>query len=171
MTKFPSPVPNPGIGVTAPEISRDIYGMPAFVTILASDVEATVSWYTDGLGFVVLFTIPGPNGVPSVVHLRRWQFQDILVRPTSGEASSSSNAFYSFAAVYDEIDGIAERAHSHGGGRVDEPVDTMWNTRDVRTVDPDGNVVVFTAGRPPRLTDQEFTRQMEGWNEEQGLNR
>lgn len=60
---------------------RATYGMPMFATLLASNLDATVSWYVDGLGFVSLFTIPGPGGTPALVHLRRWQFQDVLVRP------------------------------------------------------------------------------------------
>ena len=58
--------------------------MPMFATLLAGDIRATVSWYTAGLGFIELFTIPGPHGDPALVHLRRWQFQDLLVqRPAS----------------------------------------------------------------------------------------
>jgi hypothetical protein len=47
-----------------------------------------------------------------------------------------------FAAVYDELDALAERARAHGGGgRVDGPADTQWNTTDLTAADPDGNVV------------------------------
>ena len=47
--------------------------------------------------------------------------------------------------------------------------DTPWNTRDLTTVDPDGNVVVFTAARPPERQDAAFSEQMHRWNAEQGL--
>ncbi|MEV1128541.1 VOC family protein [Agromyces sp. NPDC049794] len=169
MTTISSPVPAPRLGAKAPEITRDIYGMPAFATLLAADLDATVSWYTDGLGFISLFAIPGPGGAPVLVHLRRWQFQDLLVRPSFGPVEPGSGLTLSFAAVYDELDELADRARAHGGGIVDGPVDTPWNTRDLTTTDPDGHVVVFTAGRPPELADAGFSERMGTWNSEQGL--
>jgi hypothetical protein len=77
MTDIRSPVPDPAAAGPAPGISRAIYGMPMFATLVASDIRATVSWYTAGLGFIELFTMPGPQGGPALVHLRRWQFQDL----------------------------------------------------------------------------------------------
>jgi catechol 2,3-dioxygenase-like lactoylglutathione lyase family enzyme len=141
--------------------------MPMFATLLASDIEATVSWYTAGLGFIDLFTIPGAGGAPALVHLRRWQFQDLLVRPAAGPITPGDGCTISFAAVYDEIDPLADRARSRGGGRVEGPVDTPWNTRDLTATDPDGHVVIFTAARPPELADPAFSERMRQWSAEQ----
>ena len=112
--------------------------------------------------------MPGPAG-PVLVHLRRWQFQDLLVRPATGLVTPGTAAAVSFAAVYDELDALAERARSHGGGRVEGPVETPWNTRDLTTRDPDGTVVVFTAARPPDHADPAFSEQMRRWSAEQGI--
>ena len=169
MTDFKSPVPEPAPGAEAPEISRAIYGMPMFATLLARDIRATVSWYIAGLGFIDLFTIPGPDGGPVLVHLRRWQFQDLLLHPAREPVRPGTGCMLSFAAVYDEIDALAERARAHGGGRVDGPADTTWNTRDLTTADPDGNTVIFTAARPPQLADAAFSAQMRQWSTNQGL--
>lgn len=163
-----SPVPALEPGARAPGISRAIYGMPMFATLLASDLEATVSWYVDGLGFVSLFALPGPGG-PALVHLRRWQFQDLLIRPAPGAVTAGTGCALSFAAVYDEVETLAARARAHGGARVDGPVDTPWNTRDVTTTDPDGHVVVFTAARPTGSADEAFSEQINKWSAEQGL--
>jgi catechol 2,3-dioxygenase-like lactoylglutathione lyase family enzyme len=171
MTETPSPVPAPAAGAQAPPISRAIYGMPMFATLQARDLAATVSWYTEGLGFINLFTMPGPDGAPLLVHLRRWQFQDLLVRPARGlvtpgdrpargPATPGSTCQLSFAAVYGELDALAERARAHAAGQVDGPADTPWNTRDLTATDPDGQVVVFTAARPPELADPAFTDRM-----------
>jgi hypothetical protein len=168
MSDIPSPVPDPAAGAEAPQVSRAIYGMPMFATLAARNIGATVSWYTGGLGFIDMFTMPGPNGVPVLVHLRRWQFQDLLVRPARGPVTPGNGCQLSFAAVYGEVDSLAERARAHGGGRVDGPADTPWNTRDLVTVDPDGNVVIFTAARPPELTDPAFSERMRQWGGEQG---
>jgi uncharacterized glyoxalase superfamily protein PhnB len=168
MTDITSPVPEPAAGVQAPGVSRAIYGMPMFATMAARDIGATVSWYTGGLDFIELFTMPGPDG-PILVHLRRWQFQDLLVRPAHGPVTPGNGCMLSFAAVYGEIDALAERARAHGGGRVEGPADTPWNTRDLTTSDPDGNLVVFTAARPPELSDPAFSGQMRRWGGEQGV--
>jgi hypothetical protein len=160
MTELPSPVPAPAAGAEPPPVSRAIYGMPMFATLHAADLAATVSWYIAGLGFIDLFTLPGPGGDPLLVHLRRWQFQDLLVRLARGPVSPGNACQLSFAAVYGELDALAERARAHGGGRVDGPADTPWNTRDLTTADPDGNIVIFTAARPAELTDPAFTERL-----------
>ena len=138
MTDIMSPVPEPAAGATSPGISRAIYGMPMFATLAARDIGATVAWYTGGLDFIELFTVPGPGGEPVLVHLRRWQFQDLLVRPARGPLTPGNGCVLNFAAVYGEVAALAERARAHGGGRVEGPADTPWNTRDLTTIDPDG---------------------------------
>ncbi len=142
--------------------------MPMFATLLVADIDVTTSWYVEGLGFISLFAIPGPRG-PALVHLRRWQFQDLLVRPASAPVDAGAGCSLSFAAAYDEIDDLAAQARAHGGGHVDGPADTRWNTRDLTTIDPDGHVVIFTAARPSDQGDPGFSEQMRRWNEEQGL--
>jgi catechol 2,3-dioxygenase-like lactoylglutathione lyase family enzyme len=143
----------------APEITRDIYGMPAFVTLTVADIERTVDWYVKGLGFIALFTMPGPDGRPGLVHLRRWRYQDILVRP--GEPPVGGEWTVSMMAQADELVTLAERARAHGAGTVDGPADTPWNTRDVRATDPDGYVLVFTARRPEGERDEAFGAMIE----------
>jgi catechol 2,3-dioxygenase-like lactoylglutathione lyase family enzyme len=141
-----------------PEITKDIYGMPAFVTFTVADLDRTVDWYTNALDFINLFTIPGPAG-PVLVHLRRWRYQDILVRV--GEPPAGGRSSYSVAAEYDALDALAERARGHGAGVVDGPSDTPWNTRDLRCTDPDGYTVIFTARRPDAALNKDFSAMMD----------
>lgn len=136
------------------EITRDIYGMPAFVTFTVADLARTVDWYTQALDFIVLFEMPGGM----LVHLRRWRYQDILVR--QGESPTGGQWTYSVMATVEQLDGIATRARTHGGGTVDGPTDTRWNTRDLRVTDPDGYTVVYTARRPEAERDERFTAMM-----------
>src|SRR5258705_11995634 len=134
------------------EITRDIYGMPAFVTFTVADLARTVDWSVNALDFVELFSMPGPQG-PVLVHLRRWRYQDILVRPGRSPAPGGGGWTYSVSADIDELDALAERAWKHGGGAVQGPFDTAWNTRDLHATDPDGYTVVYTAHRPPAQQD------------------
>lgn len=155
---FISPVPTLGSEGPRPEISHEIYGMPAFLTIASSDPEATADWFVRGLGLIELFRMPSPDGGVQLIHLRRWHFQDILIRRGDAGAAPAANPTTTFtlAAVPDELDEIAESARAHGGGSVDGPHDTAWNTRDLRTTDPDGNVVIFTGARPFPQRDTTF---------------
>ena len=62
-------------------IDRGIYVMPQFVTFEVADLAAARRWYVNGLGFVELAVLPGPEGEPALVHLRRFRYQDILLVP------------------------------------------------------------------------------------------
>ena len=133
----------------APGIDRDIYPMPMFPTLPVSDLSASTRWY-EALGFVVLATMPGPDGPESLVHLRRLRYQDVLLvrgAPTPGPRIS-------FAAGDDDLrtraEHVARFAVQAGAGAVEGPVDTPWFSRDVVATDPDGYVVVLTT---PRMAD------------------
>jgi catechol 2,3-dioxygenase-like lactoylglutathione lyase family enzyme len=143
-------------------VTRDIYPMPAFVTLTVSDVGRTVDWYVEALGFVSLFTIPGPDGAPALVHLRRWRYQDLLVVP--GTPQPAAGAVVSVAALAEEFDAIAERARAHaartGVGAVEGPLETRWNTVDLRTTDPDGYPLVLTARRAEGRHDEAFEQRI-----------
>jgi uncharacterized glyoxalase superfamily protein PhnB len=157
-------------------ITRDVYPMPAFVTVVTGDLERVVGWFTRALDFVELFSMPGPDGRPSLVHLRRWRYQDVLVRrPGPGEEVPDADArpdgrlTLSFAATADELPALARRAAAHGDGSVTGPADTPWNTRDVRLAGPGGLVVVLTARRPEGARDAAFEQQVRRLAAEQGL--
>ncbi len=137
----------------APGIDRDVYPMPAFVTLPVTDLAASTRWY-EALGFVVLATLPGPGGADGLVHLRRHRYQDLLLvpgRPTPGPRVS-------FAAGEEDLAERAARVRGADGGSVEGPVDTPWFSRDLVATDPDGYVVVLTA---PRLAE---IAADPGWN-------
>lgn len=147
-------------------ITRDIYGMPAFVSLDVSDVRAAASWFTGALDFIELFAMP-PGDQPVLIHLRRWRYQDILVRQSAGAAGVGDGVQLSIAASFEELDALAERARSFGADRVDGPYDTGWNTRDLAVTSPEGLRIVFTARRPEPLRDAAFTADMNRWSGEQ----
>jgi len=159
--------------VNSPElatgITRDIYGMPTFITLTSSDPRTTASWFTETLDFIELFAMP-PGDSPTVIHLRRWRYQDILIRRAETTGPVGEGIQVSFAAEYEELEVLAARARSRGAG-VEGPADTSWNTRDLAVMTPQGLRVVFTARRPEPLRDEVFTEKMHRWNAEQVLPR
>jgi uncharacterized glyoxalase superfamily protein PhnB len=140
----------------------EIYPMPMFATIATADVPGLVQWYRDALGFGEMFSMPGPAG-PLLVHLRRKKYQDVLVVPAAPRAAPASGPApltITFQLDQDAAT-FAERARSvpvHGSSAVTGPVDTPWNTTDVRVTDPVGNRLVFTSARANR--DPEVSKRM-----------
>jgi catechol 2,3-dioxygenase-like lactoylglutathione lyase family enzyme len=127
--------------------------MPMFVTLAVADVAALASWYQLTLGFAVVFEAPGAGGQPSLVHLRRRKYQDVLITPLppgTAAVEAAPNVTVSFSAE-GEVDALAERARGEaavGKSAVVGPLDTPWNTRDLRVTDPAGHRLVFTGRNP-----------------------
>lgn len=120
----------------------EVYPMPMFATLTAEDPAALAAWYEEALGFGTMFAGP-------LIHLRRRKYQDLLiVRGSPGEPAAQGLTL-SFS-VDGEIDDLAARAHaarSLGRSSIEGPIDTPWNTRDLRVTDPAGNRLVFTGRR------------------------
>lgn len=138
-----SPVPAPGPDAVPPEPYRGIYGMPAFVTIPTTDLDASVAFWTRGLDFFELFRTPG-----RLVHLRRWAFQDVLLVRADEVQNRVPAMTVSFSCVLQQIEPIAAACRALAPDAVQGPTNTFWNTRDVEVVTPENVRVVFTAAKP-----------------------
>ncbi|MFD6244097.1 VOC family protein [Streptomyces roseolus] len=147
-----SPVPAPGPDAVPPEPFRGIYGMPAFVTVPTTDLAASVDFWTRGLGFFELFSVPGV-----LVHLRRWAFQDVLLVAADSAPAEAPAMSVGFSCVLGQIDGIVDacRAVRPGSVSEDSPRDTPWNTRDVEVITPERARIVLTAAKPYDPASQE----------------
>lgn len=136
-----SPVPEPGPNATPPEVYRGIYGMPMFVTIPTADLTASVDFWTRGLGFIDLFSVPG-----QLSHMRRWAFQDALL--VAGEPAHDTPAMtVSFSCVLSEIDGIAQACEELSPGCTIGPRAMPWPTIDLEVRTPENTRVIFSAAR------------------------
>ena len=132
----------------------EVYPMPMFATLAAEDPSALAAWYEEALGFASMFAGP-------VIHLRRAKYQDLLVVRGAPPAEGMAAPVLSFHV--EEIDALAARARAiepQGSSSVEGPVDTPWNTRDLRVTDPVGHRLVFTARRAE--PDPEISRR---WQE------
>jgi catechol 2,3-dioxygenase-like lactoylglutathione lyase family enzyme len=131
--------------------SSEIYPMPAFPTLVVSDSERSYRWYQDVLGFVDVFTVRGPSGVPALAHLRWCRFGDVLLTPARSalDEPRGRGILLNFSA--DEVDTLAERIRAAGAAIEEGPVDRPWNTRDVTVRDPDGYRLNFTAPQAAML--------------------
>ena len=127
---------------------HEIYPMPIFAKIAVTDVASVAAWYTKALGFKTIFATPPIDGQPSLVHLRRKKYQDILLVRAQSDGSGSTSLSLNFSS--DDVDELSEQARgvpALGQSAVKGPFDTPWNTRDLIVTDPSGHQLVFT-GRP-----------------------
>jgi catechol 2,3-dioxygenase-like lactoylglutathione lyase family enzyme len=130
-------------------MTEEIYPMPLFPTLIVSNLEASSDFYQNALGFKYIFTMPGPDGQPSLVHLRWVKYADLLL--TSSRDGKEVNApkgvgislnFNMFEHFNGDMDAFAKHARANGANVVG-PVDQPWNVREVTVLDPDGYRLIF----------------------------
>ena len=136
-----------------------VYAMPAFVSLTARDIGATVRFFTEALDFGVMFSGPEIDGVPMLVHLRRARYQDLLVRQGDGGRPSTSLIVAFGAADAEAVDALGARVADAGGRIVSPAADTPWHTHELTVADPEGHRFTFTA-RSANHQPRDFDRTM-----------
>jgi catechol 2,3-dioxygenase-like lactoylglutathione lyase family enzyme len=125
----------------------EVYPMPAFATLEVPDLDAAIAWYEAALGFRPMLVHRGPEERAVFSHLRRAKYQDLLVVPGPGAPEGSTGITITLRADGDPA-ALAAKARAVapvGRVTVEGPIDTPWNTTDVRVTDPGGHRLVLTA--------------------------
>ena len=128
----------------------EVYPMPVFATLRVHAIGEVATWYEKTLDFRPMFTTADPDGHPMLIHLRRRKYQDLLLVPAASDAQAGPMSLTLSFSADEDIDALAERARSIprvGRSKVEGPLDTPWNTRDVRVTDPAGHAIVLTSRR------------------------
>ncbi len=152
------------VEVPKPVIDLSIHVMSAFATLAVSHLERSQRWYVEGLGFALLASVPGPSGEVALLHLRRWRYQDLLLVPARHPFPSTPmdrGIRLTFSAHGIDLEALVAPARATGGGTVEGPTATPWNTLDVLARDPDGYEAVFTSSLPAHQQDSAFAARME----------
>ena len=137
------------------ETTRDIYPMPAFVTLTVTDVDRSVDWYTNALDFVELARMP------HLVHLRRFRYQDILLLPARPGQQISPGRGWAFSLRGGPgLEDLGRRIEEHSPGSSEGPQRTPWNVIELRCTDPDGHLVVLSERVPETDMDQHFSAEV-----------
>ena len=131
-------------------MTEEIYPMPSFPILIVNDMEASSKFYQNALGFIHIFTMPGVDGKPSLVHLRWVKYADLLItrsrdgRELAGPKGVGISLNFSMPEHFDgNMDAFAQHARENGAnvtGTIDQP----WNVREVTVLDPDGYKLVFS---------------------------
>jgi len=130
-------------------MTEEIYPMPSFPTLIVRDVETSSKFYQNTLGFKHIFTMPGPDGQPSLAHLRWTKYADLLLTISrDGRELPEPRgvgillSFHMFEHFHGDMEAFAKHARENGAN-VTGPVDQPWNIREVTVIDPDGYNLIF----------------------------
>ncbi|MBI0145146.1 MULTISPECIES: hypothetical protein [Bifidobacterium] len=140
-----SPVPEPGKDAKPPEPYKGIYLMPMFMCLYSHNLEESEVFWTQGLGFINLYTMPGV-----MIHLRRWAFQDVLIRKSGPKAGSpdtemESIGSLSVAVTEKQISKIVDACERLRPGSTSAPLRKPWNSLEARIHTPEGLILILTA--------------------------
>ena len=126
-----------------PESLRLRAVMPA---ITASDLQASIAWYRDVLGFVVAEEYEREGRLMGV-RLMAGSVQLMLGQDdfAKGRDRQKGAALRLFCTTAQDVDQLAAAIKERGGKLAHEPTDQPWGLRDFAVVDPDGfNISITT---------------------------
>jgi uncharacterized glyoxalase superfamily protein PhnB len=120
----------------APETIRLSEVSPSFTV---NNLEKSMSWYQDVLGFAVderwerdgklLGVSLKAGGVTFMIGQDDWK---------KGRDRKKGEGFRLYCSTKQDVDSLARRIRSKGGALDSEPTDQPWGTRDFSVTDPDG---------------------------------
>jgi uncharacterized glyoxalase superfamily protein PhnB len=126
-----------------PETLRLRAMMPA---ITASDLQASLAWYRDVLGFTVAEEYKQDDRLMGV-QLMAGAVQVLLSQDdfAKGRDRQKGAGLRLFCTTAQDVDQLAAAVKERGGKLAHEPTDQPWGTRDFGVVDPDGfNISIST---------------------------
>ena len=119
-----------------PETLRLRSAMPA---LTVNDLETTIAWYRDVLGFVLVDEYRNEDklvGASLEAGAVSFMFgQDDFAK---GSDRQKGVGFRIYCESGQDIDQLAADIKARGGSLLSEPTDQPWGTRDLSVVDPDG---------------------------------
>ena len=121
----------------------------SFPIVYATDVDTTARFY-ELLGFERHFSLPGPDGTPGYVGLRRSEASELAVVSRTwpeeqyGVRVGDGVRFEVFVYVND-VDASVAGLRAAGHAVLRGPADMPWGERVGFVTDPDGNPVALAA--------------------------
>lgn len=142
-------------------MEEEYYVMPSFVTLAVADLPASTAWYQRVLGFRLVFTMPGPGGVPVLAHLRFSKYADLLLvsayQPISAPKGAGVQISYALTdRTVDELAAVVREA----GAACEGPITQPWNARELYVTDPDGYRLAFVQQAVAGLDIDQVVKQV-----------
>ena len=115
--------------------------------ITATDLQASLAWYRDVLGFTLAEEYKNKEGRVMGVRLMAGAVQIMLGQDdfAKGRDRQKGAGLRFFCTTAQDVDQLAAAIKERGGKLAHEPTDQPWGTRDFGVVDPDGfNISIST---------------------------
>lgn len=115
-------------------------------SLTVRDLETSVAWYRDVLGFVVEKRHER-NGKLVAASLKAGRVELLLTQDDGAkgwERQKGEGMSLQFTTLQG-VDAFADRVRASGGTLHSEPTDTPWGARVFRVVDPDGFKLVISS--------------------------
>ena len=114
--------------------------------LTVNDLQKSVAWYRDAVGFAVDREIEREGKVASVA-LRAGGVRILLNQDNGAKGLDrvKGEGLSLMLTTHQRVDETADRIVALGGTLVTPPSDTPWGTRAFRVRDPDGFLLVITS--------------------------
>jgi len=118
-------------------------------TYTVSDLDKSIAWYCDGLGFIVQERWKDGGGKLNGVMLRAGSCTFGLSQDdfTKGRDREKGLGFRIYVDTAQDVDALADRIRAYGGRITMEPTDVPWGARIFAVEDPDGFKISFSKER------------------------
>ena len=118
-------------------------------TLTVDDVQASIAFYCDVLGFIVSDTIENEGQVQGA-SLKAGVVELLLGQDDfeKGRDRIKGIGFRLYCVTNQDIDKLAQEISSRGGSLDQEPQDQPWGTRDFAITDPDGYKLSISTPMP-----------------------
>lgn len=128
---------------------QSLLGLNLSAALTVNDLEQSLAWYRDVLGFAVAQKHER-EGKLMAVSLSAGDVRLLLTQDdgAKGLDRAKGAGFSLQITTGQDIDAIARRVRDAGGVPEADPADTPWGTRFFRLRDPDGFRFTITSPRP-----------------------
>ena len=118
-------------------------------TLAVADVDATIAFYRDVLGFTPGMVMRDGDGNPMHAEVSRGDVM-IMFGPANPSDPHSVGPFgrgvwfYTTVSDDEDVDALYDHARAAGATITQEPTDQFWGHRDWAVQDPDGYVTIVS---------------------------
>jgi uncharacterized glyoxalase superfamily protein PhnB len=121
-------------------------GRELSVSLTVQDLQKSLAWYRDVVGFWVASTHER-DGAVMAVSLKAGTVRILITQDDGGKGASRAKGegFSLYIATVQNVDELAARIKERGGILDMEPTNTPWGARVFRLRDPDGFRIAIAA--------------------------
>ena len=114
-----------------------------------NDLEKSLAWYRDVVGFAVEENWKDDNGNVTGVSLKAGDVSFMIGQDDwkKGRDRKKGEGFRIFCMTKKSVDDLAKRIEAKGGRLDQGPTDESWGVRDISLTDPDGFKITIAAAK------------------------